>query len=205
MSIRCKGIRAWALISLSITACADGARGDTKAPMSVQADAGDVPAPERHDAGRPAPQPASYVAVADIIERSCAYIRCHDGPIIGATLPFRRSADNSAVLFLNSCEYPPMKRIEPYDPDNSWLFIKLTAQFRGPDDLYANFIYFEPKDPGFDPDARPLACAGGGRSPDGTVLFGTRMPATAPNHLADDEIEAVRQWIMEGAPHTPEP
>ena len=162
---------------LSIAACADDARGDS---MSAT---------------------ASYAPVAEIFERSCAYIRCHDGPIVGGGLPFLRGVDNSAALFLPACEYPPMKRVEPFEPDNSWLMIKLTADFRDRDDPYANFIYFEPRDSDFDPDARSIACAGGGRTDDGTILFGTRMPATAPNTLSDEEIETLRQWILDGAPH----
>ena len=89
-----------------------------------------------------------------------------------------------------------MNRVEPYDPEHSWLIVKLTADFRPRGDPYENYIYFEP-DPAWDPGQ--AGCRD--QTEDGTALFGQRMPLTAPNMLPAEELAAVRDWIAAGAPH----
>jgi hypothetical protein len=166
-----------------LAACAD----DGAAPA---ADGGSDAAV--HDAGTP----ASYAAVKQIIQRSCAYVRCHDGAIIGAGLPFRRNGDYASVLVgVGACEYERMPRVMPYDPDQSWIMVKLTASFRPKDDPYANYIQFDPG-PDWDPNQR--GCKD--QTDDGSPLFGMRMPATAPNMLPDEDLAAIRGWIIAGAP-----
>jgi hypothetical protein len=139
---------------------------------------------------------ALYPRVRDILERSCAYERCHAGALIGGQLALPRGGDFAAALVsVTACEYDRMARVEPFDPDNSWLWVKLTADFRDPEDPVLPFyIHFEPE-PGWDPDVR--GCPD--RADDGTPLFGQRMPLTAPNMLPEDELAVIREWIARGA------
>jgi hypothetical protein len=139
---------------------------------------------------------ALYPQVEDILLRSCAYERCHSGALVGAGLDLSRGADYAAALVsVPSCEYPPLARVQPFDPDRSWIMVKLTADFRPrEDDELPFYILFEP-DPEWDPEQR--GCPG--RAADGTPLFGQRMPLTAPNMLPDDELEVIRAWIAAGA------
>jgi hypothetical protein len=177
-------LRPWLLVLCSACAC----DGDRHAESS-QSEAG-APA----DAGV---EPASYRAVREIFERSCAYNRCHSGVPIGGALPLAPGGDHASVLVgVPSCEYPPLERVKPGEPEQSWLMIKLTADVRPKSDPFADYILFEPE-PGWDESQR--GCRD--RTPDGTPLFGQRMPLTAPNMLPDEELAVIREWIREGAPH----
>lgn len=148
------------------------------------------------DASSPVTNPL-YAEVEDILTRSCAYTRCHSGAIIGGALELTRGTDYWATLVdIPACEYERMKRVEPGDPEHSWLMVKLTAPFRDRDDPNADYIYFDPP-ADWDPGVR--ACRD--ETEDGTPLFGQRMPTTVPNMLPADEIEAIREWIAAGAPH----
>jgi hypothetical protein len=136
-----------------------------------------------------------YPRVQAIFEQSCAFQRCHAGPLIGGGLALGPGTDYVAALVsVPACEYERMARVEPFDPEQSWLMVKLTADYRGPDDPLAFYIHFEP-DPDWDPEVR--GCRD--RADDGTPLFGQRMPLTAPNMLEQDELEVIRAWITSGA------
>jgi hypothetical protein len=149
------------------------------------------------DAGAPADRPESYLAVADIVQRSCAYARCHDGPILGGSLRFARGSDFAEPLVdIDACEYEGMKRVKPFDPEHSWIMVKLTADFRAQGDPYADYINFDPG-PDWDPTRR--GCRD--QTDEGIPLFGQRMPATAPNMLPNSDLDLIRAWISEGAPH----
>ena len=140
---------------------------------------------------------ASYGAVVAIIERSCAYQRCHAFPIVGAGLSLARGVDYRSMLVgVTACEYERMKRVEPGHPERSWLMVKLTAKARELTDPYATYIYFDPPE-NWDPEQR--GCRD--QTDEGMPLFGQRMPATAPNMLPPEEIETIRSWIADGAPH----
>jgi hypothetical protein len=137
-----------------------------------------------------------YPQVVDIIARSCSYERCHAGPLVGAGLSFEPGTDvRAALVGVRACQYDRMARVEPGDPDRSWLMIKLTEPFRPIDDPYAHAIYFAPP-PGWDPLRR--GCRDQTR--EGVPLFGQRMPATAPNSLPPAELDLLRRWIASGAP-----
>jgi hypothetical protein len=162
------------------------------ADAAARLDAAEPPEP-------PPPQPASYAAVVEILQTSCSYVRCHAGSLIGGSLPLVRGTNLAATLVgVPACEYEKMNRIEPYDPEHSWVMVKLTASFRPRNDPYENYIYFDPE-PGWDPDQR--GCRD--HTDDGQPLFGCRMPLTAPNMLPPEQIETIRHWIMDGAPHDP--
>jgi hypothetical protein len=107
-------------------------------------------------------------------------------------------ANPVSLVGVPACEYERMNRVEPFHPERSWMMVKLTAAFRDRDDPYAGYIYFEPE-PGWDPNRR--GCRD--QTEDGSLLYGSRMPLTAPNMLPDDELETIRSWIAEGAPHDP--
>jgi hypothetical protein len=170
---------------LALLACAgDAAHATPDSSMASPDDSG-------------APRPESYAAVVEILERSCAYVRCHSGTPVGGALSFLRGANHALSLVdVPACEYELMKRVEPFHPERSWLIVKLTAAFRPASDPYANYIYFDPE-PGWDPNQR--GCRD--ETDEGTPLFGSRMPLTAPNMLPDEELETLRGWIAEGAPH----
>lgn len=138
---------------------------------------------------------ALYPQVQAILARSCAYQRCHAGPLLGGGLDLSPGTDYAAALVgVPACEYERMARVEPFHPERSWLMVKLTADFRGPGDPLAFYIHFEP-DPDWDPELR--GCRD--RADDGTPLFGQRMPLTAPNVLPEEELDVIRAWIASGA------
>ena len=140
---------------------------------------------------------AAYARVQSIFAESCAYERCHAGAILGGGLSFARGTDYASVLVgVPACEYERFARVEPGAPEKSWLYIKLTAEVRGRDDPYADYILFEPA---ADWDADQRTCRD--RTEAGTPLFGQRMPLTAPNMLPDAALQAVRAWIAAGALH----
>lgn len=150
----------------------------------------------RDAAAQDAPSPL-YTEVEAILLRSCAFERCHSGALVGGALDLSRGGDyHAALVGIAACEYERMARVEPGDPDRSWLIVKLTAEFRPADDPYPFYIRFTPA-PGWDDSRR--ACRD--QTEDGTPLFGQRMPLTAPNMLPEAELDAIRDWIVAGAPH----
>ncbi|MET0384461.1 MAG: hypothetical protein ABW321_00810 [Polyangiales bacterium] len=196
-----RAARLWLATSVAAAgACAEGASSadpfaadsgtDAAASKPDAAPSGDAAAVE---------QPASYRAVSDIIQKSCAYPRCHDGAYVGGalSLPFG-SNFATALVDVDACQYPKLKRVEPYHPERSWLMIKLTTEERPDGDPFAGFIAFEP-DADWDPSTTRCPSVTG----DAPAIFGTRMPATAPDMLPADEIEVIRSWIAEGAPYEP--
>jgi hypothetical protein len=152
-------------------------------------------ADEREDAAQDGPSPL-YTEVESILERSCAFERCHSGAIVGGALDLSRGSDyHAALVGIAACEYERMARVEPGDPDDSWLMVKLTADFRGPEDPYPFYIRFTPAS-----DWDPMRRACRDQTDDGTPLFGQRMPLTAPNMLPERELAAIGAWIDAGAP-----
>ena len=150
----------------------------------------DAGSDEKGDAG------SLYPQVVSIIERSCAYQRCHAGTPMGAGLGFELGSDHRAMLVdVPSCEYERMARVAPGSLEQSWLWIKLTAPFRPITDPYAHAIYFTPP-PGWDESQR--GCRD--QTDEGVPLFGQRMPSTAPNTLPPEQLDVIRRWILAGAP-----
>ena len=177
----------------TLLALLGGCNAAGSSPAAVSGEAGEVPdAIEDASAAD-----SSYARVHEILENSCSYARCHSGVPIGAALQLERGGDYAAALIgLPACEYELMNRVEPYDPEHSWLIVKLSAAVRPRGDPYENYIYFEP-DPAWDPGQG--SCRD--HTEDGTPLFGQRMPLTAPNMLPADELATLRDWIAAGARH----
>ncbi|MFW5924585.1 MAG: hypothetical protein ACOCV4_00350 [Myxococcota bacterium] len=152
---------------------------------------------EGEDASLPPIEP-TYANVEMIMERSCTFGSCHGGsgsgkgdlnlePLLDAGEPI-----TDALVDVPSCEYPLMPRIDPGDPDNSWLWIKMSPEYMAEDGT----IDFTP-DPSFDPGEAPCSDLG----------FGINMPFAMgdPSPLADNELTAIREWIEMGAPGPSEP
>jgi hypothetical protein len=153
------------------------------------------------------PVDPTYEGVEALFRRSCVFNACHGGSGAGAaSLNFRTLLEQDepiteAMVNVPACQYDLMPRIDPGDPHNSWLWIKLDPAYMDSE----GYIVFTP-DSSFDPDVQnphytsrncPL-----GRNPDGSPDFGINMPSQPghPSPLAPHELEAVRQWIAAGAP-----
>jgi hypothetical protein len=169
--------RPWvAAFGLSMLACSTGeGSGEDAADAAVDGDA-----------------PESYRAAESVIRTSCAFVRCHGGPVqggaglwFGETTSIRRSLVN-----VRSCEYDKMMRVKPGDVAHSWVMVKL----RAPRDPQTHFISFAPESdwvPGSCPGLLPTD--GGGR-------FGYGMPETGMYQLDPDSIAKLVAWIEAGAP-----
>ena len=158
--------------------------------------------------GDPAPLEPTYENVRMVVERSCGTDSrsCHGGVRGNAQLNFRLVLDEGrpitdALVDVPSCEYDLYDRVEPGDPERSWLFIKLS----GAHDDEGN-LEFTPDptwDPGierrtdgtFPPSECPLV-------EDGELTFGQVMPENRgnPRPLRSREIQLFRDWILAGAP-----
>lgn len=177
MGIVRRGRRVALVLWLVLSACAEDAAGGA--------------------AGAGASSDASlYPQVESIVLRTCAIERCHAGSIYGGGLVFtpERSVYDTLVDVV-ACQYDGMDLVEPGSPETSWLWIKLTAPFRPPEDPLATLIYFDPPE-GWDRSLR--GCPD--ETDEGVPLFGSRMPLTAPNQLPDAELSVIREWIAQGAP-----
>ncbi|MEM9069677.1 MAG: hypothetical protein AAGE52_14290 [Myxococcota bacterium] len=154
------------------------------------------------------PLEPTYANVEFVIQRSCgtASDSCHGGDRGNANLNFEDLLNDgepftNALVGVESCEYSFLNRIEPGDPERSWLFIKLTAA-HGRDGQ----IEFTP-DPAWDPGIEPRddgtfppsECP---RVTRGELNFGLLMPQNPanPQMLPSSEIRLFRDWILAGAP-----
>jgi hypothetical protein len=136
--------------------------------------------------------PESYRAAEAVIRTSCAFVRCHGGPVqggaglwFGETTSIRRPLVN-----VRSCEYDKMMRVKPGDVAHSWVMVKLGA----PRDPQTHFISFSPES-----DWVPSSCPGL-LPTDGGGRFGYGMPETGMYQLDPDSIAKLVAWIEAGAP-----
>lgn len=149
-----------------------------------------------------------YANVERVIDESCAFSSsCHGGDSDGeAMLNFAALLDDDqpitdALVGVESCEYSFLPRVDPGNPEGSWLYIKLTAP------QVDNLIQFTP-DPEWDPGLErrengdyPLStCPLVERDNQDEIIFGAPMPLNKhPRPLAAAKIEMIRQWIEMGA------
>ncbi len=142
-----------------------------------------------------------YVAAEEAFEKGCgsASNDCHakggdgdDFASFSLTDALAAGDIRSAMVNVPSCEYDLMGRIEPGDPGNSWIMVKITAPFVD-DDMtareYGNLI-FEP-DPSWSAEGRCASDVTG---------FGKRMPSVGGFEMPERFRTAVRTWIEQGAP-----
>jgi hypothetical protein len=157
-----------------------------------------------HGAGTPDAGPeGTYEQVAGIFQRSCAFRTCHGGIGSGASmLNLEMPAGGSLrdeLVGVPSCQYSAMPLVDPGDPANSWLMVKL----EGPHAM--GRIEFTPAaswDPGIERDPAT------GRYPasqcpltqDGEISFGTLMPMGSARGLPASDLAVIRAWIEAGAP-----
>jgi hypothetical protein len=138
------------------------------------------------------PLEPTYENVRLIVARSCTFeTSCHGGTGRGeANMNLSAARDPMGDITpiwvgVPSCEYDLMPRVDPGNPDNSWILIKLDSVY----DADLNVI-FTP-DPAWMPMSTRV-CPGDGD-------FGARMPDTGPP-LPMREITMLREWIALGAP-----
>ncbi|UJR85935.1 hypothetical protein [Sandaracinus amylolyticus] len=173
------------MLSLSMILAACGGDDDGSTPD----DAGSADARTPVDAPM-APQ-GTYESVAPIFDRACSFASCHGGAGDGAGgLNFEaaeRAGQSYDEILVNqpACQYDAMDLVEPNDPENSWIYVKMAGPHDGPD------IDFTPEagwtfDPG-------TTCRG--TTPGD---FGQLMPQGVTMPSADAAI--VRAWIENGAP-----
>lgn len=152
----------------------------TLALLAASAGCGDEEPP-------PAPAP-TYEDVDVVLTRSCTFSNaCHGGTGSGkANLNFMTAADKTTVLNgIAACQYDLMPRVDPGDPENSWLMVKIDGTYDEMGD-----ITFTPEAGWAPPPSSE--CEG----------FGTLMPQSLsmPTALPMDEVEMIREWIRIGAP-----
>lgn len=114
----------------------------------------------------------------------CAASSCHGGTG-KAGLSFKTVPNVAdALVDVPSCENSSMVLVKPGSPDESWLWIKLTAEINNTND---GLIQFE---------GTPSTCSGV------STGFGTRMPQVLGSFakLSDTDLESIRLWIVAGAP-----
>jgi hypothetical protein len=174
--------RAALAVGLALQACSSGEAG---APTADSAEAA------TRDASDDAP--ASYLAAESVIRTSCAFVRCHGGPVAGgAGLWFAQTGSiRGPLVNVPACEYDKMMRVAPGDPARSWVMIKLQS----PQDPATHAIAFTPQ-----PDWVPTAGCNVVETPDGGGRFGDRMPETGMYQLDSDSLAALVAWIEAGAP-----
>jgi hypothetical protein len=130
---------------------------------------------------------ATYEQVAELLgageaASGCAVRSCH-GSVAEAGLEFAKGDDLIAKLVnVPSCVAPSVKLVVPGKPDESWLYIKLTAETNAQGDLVPDPSWGEPEN------------CGQGKN------FGKRMPRLGNVSWEAEKIEAIRSWIAAGAP-----
>ncbi|MFW6052106.1 MAG: hypothetical protein ACODAU_13090 [Myxococcota bacterium] len=154
------------------------------------------------DAGLEPIEP-TYENVERIVDNSCTFSSCHGGSGSGkAQLNMEQLIEagdpvTEALVDVPACEYHVMPRVDPGNPENSWLWVKLDPENMNEE----GEIQFEP-DPSFDPEESPYSSPNCPLTEEGQVVFGTNMPQQLgdPMPLPANEREAIRQWIEMGAP-----
>lgn len=154
----------------------------------------------------------TYANVERVVERSCAVSStCHAGSGRGrGRLNFETPIDDGRpitdiLVGIDACQYDVMDRVVPFDPDQSWLIVKLEQHFDS-----AGYIEFEPDpmwDPGitrrmtggYPPSECPLVVR---RDGVGELSFGRIMPSNPgrPARLPANERTMFREWVAMGAP-----
>jgi hypothetical protein len=144
----------------------------------------------------------TYAEVERIVDRSCTFSACHGGRSSGVgALNMKVLIDDGipiteVLVDVPACQYHLMPRIDPGNPDNSWLWIKLDPASM--DDTGA--IVFTP-DPSFDA-TQPNPHYDSPNCPLDPGDFGLNMPFSDghPSPLRLNELTAIREWIEMGAP-----
>ena len=173
------------LLILAITGCPSSDTGGGAAGSGSEAGSGGGAA---EDAGAPTYENVSAILGGPEQTKigACAASSCHGGDGTGkAGLNFKTAKDLTAVLVdVPACENSKLMRVKPGKPDESWLWIKLTANIK--DTVEGKLIY----------DGTPTTCVGVATG------FGTRMPQVVGSFqkLSDAKLALIKAWIEDGAP-----
>jgi hypothetical protein len=144
-----------------------------------------------------------YDNVECVVSRSCSFsTSCHGGSTGQVRLNFERYLDAGepiTLAFQNAdgtpraaCEYDLMPVVDPGNPDNSWLMMKIDGMVTAD-----GMVDFTP-DPTWMPATGSRVCP---RRDMGVITFGIPMPYSEgrPTPLPAEEIEMIREWIRLGA------
>lgn len=133
-----------------------------------------------------------YQQVESIITQGCARDVCHGYMVANARMDLIREGFRAALVNVPACEYDRMMRVKPFDPDHSWIMIKLAGpkRFR----VYTDFVDFQPE-PGWTPSIPECSST----FDDGSAWFGTPMPPPDTTEVTPQDIAVIRRWIAEGA------
>lgn len=153
------------------------------------------------DEAAPADTRNPYYVAAERAFRGCTFGECHAAGGVGdlaSRMPLGEAIAagdfRAALVNVPACEYGVMDRVEPGDPDNSWIMVKLTANYvmSGAEE---GRLIFTPDPSWSEADKCNQAIPG----------FGNRMPDTAPFMLAAGPLNDIRTWIQMGAPGPNDP
>ena len=150
----------------------------------------------------------TYANIEETVQLTCgaSSSSCHGGVRANAMMNFERALADGVPLTellvdVPACEYDLLDRVEPGDPERSWLWIKLTHAH-----AEDGRLLFEP-DPAWVPGIEPRA---DGTYPpsicpnveDGELTFGYAMPQNIgrPTPLPQNRLDLFREWIEAGAP-----
>lgn len=150
------------------------------------------------------PLEPTYENIAGIFDSSCSFSTCHGGTS-AAMLNFV-AAREAGVLYTDllidvpSCEYDRMPLIDPGNPENSWLYVKVTQAHEADGTLI--FTPAPDWDPGIvpNPDTGLYPRSTCPRVERGVLTFGEIMPNGSTNGLDERRATALREWILAGAP-----
>jgi hypothetical protein len=160
---------AWAIIAMTaISACGDADDGE----------------------GTGGTVAATHAEVAEILgagpggKSSCSVASCH-GSAAEAKLSLLEPDLRALMVGVPACEAPSLSLVEPFKPEESWLWIKLTGELANETagDLAPQPAWGEP-----------------GTDCPGASGFGKRMPRVSPYSLEPAQLAKIRSWIEAGAP-----
>lgn len=146
-------------------------------------------------------EPATYAQVAALFESRCGGTvgGCHGGVNGSAALAFEEVGSNPKVVIqdlttvLNgvpSCENNVMPRVDPGNPENSWLMVKLGGH--STIGISSGRVDLGGTPPEDDRVACPLPMNSA------SYPYGEVMPIGVP--LSETDVDLVRRWIQQGAP-----
>jgi hypothetical protein len=119
-----------------------------------------------------------------VLGGTCSASSCHGEAPGSAELLLNQGADLRALFVgVPACKAPSLDLVQPGEPENSWLYIKLTGAADGSGNL----------------TPMPDVWGESADDCDGVPGFGKRMPESV-GMLKADQIETIRRWIAAGAP-----
>jgi hypothetical protein len=157
---------------------------------------------------------ATVENVDAILQLSCTFSgTCHGDPrgagqaMLNFATPLETGQPRATALFAEdgrpkpACEYSAMPLVDPGNPDNSWLMVKIDGPHTGGALMFTPGASWDPGimrdvDGNYPVSECPLVPR------PGEIEFGGPMPYSpvAPMPLPPDEIDLIRRWIAAGAP-----